>query len=426
MKLTSFVVPLLAAWLAALPAPASAAVSFPIQYTGSYRLTVTVRNQFGSGLCSNTAALTITLQADGQLEWRIAELDVRLENPSNAPASCTILLSGETTVIAGTHDRVSRYSVPSGSPSYPPITGSFDEESIRGQYTAGPSYIEFDLPAVSHRITIEPDPTQGFAFHRSILEGRGFKIVMRDPHGREHLDFTSLKLIVGSTDTTQHLLSRLMQGTVPFFEDAGDSRTRVIRIVPDPGKLMQGHDVFAIPFNGDWRIELRLCDKAQTCFATVYDKVWFGPFVDIPTPANVGDLRCGSPPADVLKLTSVTIGNIGVDAPHAAIYLGLVDAVSGSLWTFYFDDFGDGTGRHAWWQGQVQPLIPQVAIPSGLLMPNPELLVVDNIAVPTGSGAPALRRVPFPAGAFRVAAAALDKDSGALRVAQQNVQMCGR
>jgi len=426
MKFSTVAVGLFTFWLAIVPPPSAAAVSFPAEYSGSYRLTVTVRNEFGSGLCANEAALTIVLQANGQLEWRIAELEAHLESPSNAPATCTIRPTGETNVIQGTHDGVSRYSVPSGHPSFPPITGSFDAESIHGEYTAGPSYIEFTLPVVSHRIAIEPDPSQGFDFHKSILEGRGFKLVMRDPHGREHLDFASLKLIVGSTDTTQHLLSRLMQGIVPFSEDSGDSRTRVVRILPDPQKLMRGHDVFAIPFNGDWRIELRLCDKGGTCFNTVYDKVWFGPFVDVPTPANVGDMRCGSPPADVLKMTTVTVGNNGIDAPKSAIYLGLVDAASGSLWTFYFDDFGDGTGRHAWWQGQVQPLIPEISLPSGALMQNPELLVVDNVAVPAGSGAPALRRTAFPAGLFRLAVAALDKDTGALRLVQQNVQMCSR
>lgn len=416
--------------LAALAGPA-AAVSFPALYTGGYRLTVTVSNERGSGLCTDTAALSITLYADGQLRWEIAELEARLEAPDDRPPSCSIRLTGRTHTLLGTHDRFGRYSVPSGSPSLPPITGRYDDENLTGEYRVGPSYIDFDLPAVSHRVAIEPDPGVGFEFHRSILEGRGFKVVMRDPHGRDHLDFSTLRVLVGGSatvpgnDITAYFLGRLQQGVVPYTEESGNSLTRAFRIRPDPQKLMQGHDVFSIPYNGEWRIELRLCDKAGSCFGTVYEKVWFGPFVALPDQSHVGDLRCTAPLDRVLRLTSVVLGNIGIDSPKTAIYAGLIDASTGSLWTFFFDDFGDGTARHAWWQGRVLPLLPEMSMPSGLLTTIPELGLVDGVAVPAGPGTPASRRDEFPAGRFRFATAALDVITGVYRLDQHDVQMCG-
>lgn len=419
---------LLASVLAGLSCPSAWAVEYPTQYSGSIRLTVTVRNQFGSGLCAEDGPLSITLLADGTLKYDIGELVTQDTTQPGQPATCDIRPTSKTNHLTGTHDFKGQFSVPSGSPSFPPLTGRYDDDHITAEYTAGAAHMAFDLPAVSHRIALEPDPSRGFDFHKSILRGQGFKLVIRDPQGRDHLDLGTLKILVGGdattpgTDTTQYALSRLMQGLVPLREESPDSRTRVFHLLPDPKKLMQGHDIFAIPFNGDWRIEFRICDKAQTCFNAVYT-VYFGPFVST---LPLRDGRCADAADPTLQVSAITVGNIGIDSPRTALYVALATPDLRDIWTHYFDDFGDGTGRFAWWQGQVQAFIPTMDMPSGFLLEQDLLLLPDWVSVPAGSGPPYQRKLPFPSGTFTFVTAALDTGTGAYRRDEHPVAMCDR
>ena len=45
------------------------------------------------------------------------------------------------------------------------------------------------------------------------------------------------------------MLAKLSSGVVPYRDESPDTRTKVFTVLPDPQKLMQGHDIFAIPFN---------------------------------------------------------------------------------------------------------------------------------------------------------------------------------
>ncbi|MBI5257788.1 MAG: hypothetical protein HY855_14890 [Burkholderiales bacterium] len=431
-SLTPLLSPLLGlAWLALASPAAAQTMPFPIDYSGHLRLTVTVKNSHGAGLCAEDGALDITLQPGGRLDYRVAELETRLEAPTGQPPTCSIRPTGKTNQITGTHDGRGSFSVPSGTQGIPPLNGSFDADHIQAEYSVGPSHISFNLPAVGHRIALEPDPSLGFQFHRDLLEGKGFKLVLRDPQGRDHLDYNSFKLIVGppgatGTDTTAHFMGRLLQGVVPMRDESPDSRTRVIHLLPDPAKLMQGHDLFAIPFNGEWRIELRICDQARTCFNAVYDKVYFGPFLTSAPEYNVVDGRCATPADPVLQVKHVMLGNTGVDSPRTALYLGLATPSLTDLWTYFFDDFGDGTGRHAWWQGRTLPFLAGLNLPSGTLIRQDPLLLPDWVAVPTGSGPAALRKQPFPGGDYRFIMAALDTGTGAFRMDVRAVPMCNR
>lgn len=413
----------------ALPSPAQA-LAFPLEYTGQYELSVTVSNAYGSGMCFGQAAMTISLQSDRTLNYRVVQLEAVLHDVSGQPASCEVRLRGTTYEVEGSHDLQGHYSIPSGSPGLPPLTGHYDEDHLTGSYQYGPSSIAFDLPAVSHLIAFEPDPGQGFEFHHELLAGKGFKLVMRDPHGREHLDLDTLKILVGpkgmpGTDTTAYAQSRLMNGIVPFTDESPDSRTRVFHLKPDPQRLMQGHDIFAIPYNGDWRIELRLCDKAGTCFGRTYD-VYVGPFVSSSPVLDVVDGRCASHGDSLVKVSRVVVGNIGIDSPHAAIFIGLTRASDGDTWTFHADEFGDGTGGYAWWQGSIVPFVPLLSMPSGFLLEQDEFEIPDWRAVLAGAGPAYQRRIPFPDGIYRLVTTAVDADTGAFRRFERDVRMCDR
>lgn len=422
----------LAAVAAASPSRPAWAIEFPIEYSGGYVVTYTTSNAFGSSVCTNQAALTITLFGDRRLDYVYAEMSIAISSPPNDRPSCTIRPTGKTITLAGTHDLNGSFSVPFGNTPATTMTGSYTEESIRADYRPIPTWHQtFELPAVSHRIAIEPDPSSGFDFHLGLLEGRGFKIVIRDPHGRDHLDFGTLKILVGGSntrpgvDTTAYALSRLSQGIVPWRDESPDSRTRVFRLLPDPKKLMQGHDIFAIPFNGDWRIELRICDLAQTCFGSVY-QVFFGPFVSSPGALVVSDGRCATPPDPLLEVPSLAAGNIGVDSPRTAIFFALADPGVTDLWTYYVDDLGGGLTLPAWWQGQMRPAITNLDMPSGYLFQQNRLPLPVALAIPAGTGPAYPRRVPFPGGSFKLISAAVDTDTGAYRLDTHAVTMCDR
>lgn len=331
--------PILAGAALAAGTTGAVALEFPLEYAGTMDVTSNVTNTNGSGRCSASIAVSVILTANREVRWENLAYSLSVREPAGLPPSCEIRPGSQTVVSPGTHDGVSRLSIPTASPSLPPITATFDADHLRGSYQLGPTTLSFDLPAVTHRIALEPDPAQGFKFQESILRGRGFKIVIRDSHGRDHLDFDTLKILVGGSmttpgvDTTAHALSRLSRGIVPVAEESSDSRTRVFKLMPDPTKLMQGHDIFAIPFNGDWRIELRICDKAGHCFGSVY-QIYIGTFVRF---AAAVDGRCSSSArTEWFRVGGVVIGNAGIDAPNTQIYVGLTPAAGGELWTLFF------------------------------------------------------------------------------------------
>ena len=416
--------PLLGLVLLGLCPAVHAALSFPMQYVGRWRLTVSVTNANGSGQCSDTAAATMILQSDGTAIWRADEITAHIQTPTGQPPSCEIRPSGQTVSWFGTHDKVSSFSLPSGS-SLPPINGSFDEQDARAEYRVGNhTLMEWKLPAVGHLVAIEPDPSVGFDFHKDLLAGKGFRFVFSDPHGRDHLDFDTLRVLVGGVDTTQHLLHRVIQGIVPATEETRDANTKAFHVRPDPTRLMEGHDLFAIPYNGDWRIELRICDKGGTCFDKVYDKVYFGPFVSASKAYRVIDGRCLTPPDPFVRVQQVTVGNTGVHAPRTAIFVGLTNAATGT-WTFSPGDVGLGVPLNAWFQGQVQPLA-QLPLASGFLKTYDLQELPDSLAVVAGTGAPGLRRTSFTGGEFTLVLAALDADTGGYRRDEHAVTMCDR
>jgi hypothetical protein len=425
MRRTASVVALALAAFGPLVGPARAAVSFPIEYSGNWRLAVSVTNSSGTGQCSGTETASMTLLPDRTATWQRAEMQAFVETPTGKPPSCEVRSTGKSSSWSGTHDGLSQFTLPSGSASAPPLTGEFDAQRIRTDYRYGSIHIVFDMPvAVDHLFAIEPDPSVEFEFHKSILDNKGFKFVLRDPHGRDHLDLGTLKISVGGVDTTRHVVSRLEQGIVPYAEESPDLLTRVFRLKPDPTRLMQGHDVFAIPYNGLWRIELRVCDKGGLCFGKSYD-VYFGPFVTAPKVFNVTDLRCSRPSDPFVQLQTVTIGNLGIDAPRAALYLGLTSDAQGT-WTYALGDVAPDISQPAWWQGLVRPFIATIPLASGFLYTYGVQNIPDDLAIPAGSGAPLTRRVPFPGGDFRFVLAMVDGDTGALWREEHEVTMCDR
>jgi len=417
--------------LAAAAAQNAWALEFPATFSGRRTVTYTTVNTGGlpPSTCTAEAALSITLAGNGALSYEAGQVVVSVDQQTGR---CSMRATGRTSTVTGTHDLQGNFSVVFDQANDLTLTGSYDDEHITASWSPlpSPSYNEtFDLPFMGHRIALEPDPSKGFEFHTRILEGKGFKIVIHDPHGRDHLDLASLKILVGGTatqpgtDTTQHALGKLINGEVPFRDESPDSRTKVFTILPDPKKLMLGHDIFAIPFNGDWRIELRLCDKAQNCFKSVYT-VYFGPFVNA---LAVGDLRCVQrTPADRhIAVYQVTVGNIGIDSPDTAIYIGLARPDLSDIWTYHAADMGTGRTDLAWWQGSVRPYLAGVVAASGWFGQQPEFKVPAWNSVAAGSGSPASRLEPFPAGTFKFMVTAVDTRTGAYRLYEQaGVKTC--
>jgi hypothetical protein len=103
-------------------------------------------------------------------------------------------------------------------------------------------------------------------------------------------------------------------------DESIDSLNKVFRLIPDPHKLMTGSDIFAIPWNGDWLIELKICDKSGFCFQSK-DNVYFGPFVAF---SKAIDLRCYNAKS-MIAVFDLMFGNTCINSPKTKIFLTLLN-----------------------------------------------------------------------------------------------------
>jgi hypothetical protein len=154
------------------------------------------------------------------------------------------------------------------------------------------------------------------SFQVSILQGSGFQIQVGDPDGVDEIDWNTFKVSVAGNDTTAYFISMLLrlggpQLASPYLRLERSETTILINIVPDPEKLMDEHDMFGIPFNGNWLIELEVCDQGGLC-AHSSNTVYFGPFVLL---GDVIHLACADPSPSLsrLNISPLTGGNTGLD-----------------------------------------------------------------------------------------------------------------
>jgi hypothetical protein len=250
-------------------------------------------------------------------------------------------------------------------------------------------------------IALLPIPAQGLAFQVSLLEGKGFQILVQDPDGLSDINWSTFKIFVAGNDTTAHFLAVLQNSSGPTLLEETSHNGILFTIAPDPHKLMDAHDLFAIPFNGDYRIDLEICDSRGAC-ARSENTVYFGPFITIA--GDVRDLVCSDAWfSSVWRLVAdrLIVGNTGLDSRENAVYVVLHSKADPlDYWSATFEDSPWG----------IHPYVKNFTIPAGYMSSS-------KLSIPI---APEYELH----GAYEYLIGVMDTEYGTIKVDVEDVQLC--
>lgn len=280
-----------------------------------------------------------------------------------------------------------------------------------------------NLPSI---VLVNASPgTPSSEFQAVMAEG---EILFRaqDRDGVNDIDWSTFRMFVAGIDKTAHaltVLDRLSQlGRVEYIETPPNEavyRLRLNRYV-----LMTDHNFFNIPWNGEWPVDLRICDRKGACTTSSY-KLNFGPYVHV---SSFEDLRCTSNGTDKRMRLKVNFGNNGHSA-QANIYLVIGPA---KPWQTWFGDY--------WSLSLIEPIALNVLqwftdsygmlpvfvsapieLPSAYSMPDHDLLeVIVGTLANVRNGSP----VVIPPGSYTLASGAVDLQQGSAAVQSRPVTLC--
>jgi len=186
-------------------------------------------------------------------------------------------------------------------------------------------------------VNMSPVPGSSLEWQKNIFDGQGFSIIVEDPDGMADIDWNSLKVSIAGVDKTQHFMTvagvLVDEGRLSSSQGV-DFQTFVFR--PDPSKFSDSHNLFNLQWNGDWPINIQICDKGGLCASADYS-IYIGPFLTV---ESVQDLRCsGVPQKDPIKLSGIKLQNIGFTVA-GKIYAALQASGTNSFWTYYASAYG--------------------------------------------------------------------------------------
>lgn len=263
------------------------------------------------------------------------------------------------------------------------------------------------------------------AFQSAMANGElVFSAVDRD--GLGDIDWNTFRVFVAGVDKTAHaltVLNRLAQrGRVDYTEYAPNQVVYRLRL--DRYMLMGDHNFFNIAWNGEWPVELKLCDRKGGCTTSSY-KLNFGPYIDV---SSFEDLRCNSNGVDQRMRLMVSFGNNGISAP-ANIYVVIGPTTpwqswSGGHWSLsLIEPISQNVLR---WFNDSYPIVPvfvtaPIDLPTAWTVPDHgELEVMVSTAANTRGGS----AVSIPAGTYTLVTGAVDLQQGSLAVQSQAVALC--
>ncbi|WP_284616604.1 hypothetical protein [Aquabacterium humicola] len=247
-----------------------------------------------------------------------------------------------------------------------------------------------------------------------------------DRDGSSDIDWNTFRVFVAGIDKTAHVLTvvnRLAQaGRVEYTEFAPNEVVYRLRL--DRYRLMGDHNVFNIAWNGEWPVDLRICDRKGSCTTSSY-KLNFGPYIHV---SSFEDLRCSSNGADQRMRLKVSFGNNGWSAT-ANIYAVIGPATPWQAWS-----------RNYWSLSLVEPISQNVLqwfsdsygmvpvfvgapidLPTALTVPdNDELELLVSTAANVRGG----QTVSIPAGTYTLATGAVDLNQNSLAVQSRGVTLC--
>jgi hypothetical protein len=274
------------------------------------------------------------------------------------------------------------------------------------------------LPVANQAPSIEllPAPGADMAFQASISADRGFSIFVEDADGYADLDLDSFSVKVAGVDKTAHF--RALAGALgeDRLSMGITEKNMVFFFRPHPALFTSAHNLFNLQWNGDWPVQIGICDKSGACAERAY-QIYLGAFLRF---SDAKDLRCTDPGqhiAESLLIGSYTMANIGFDAPLSFVYLGLQSATSQQLWTYYLSQLGIGI-----LSDNLYPLLPALPMPAGIHFPGGPISF--GLSALINSPGDDWYSLPLASGAYKLIATVHDTESGTMPLFSQELQVC--
>lgn len=247
-----------------------------------------------------------------------------------------------------------------------------------------------------------------------------------DPDGSSDIDWSTFRVFVAGVDKTGHaltVLNRLAQrGRVDYTEYAPNQVVYRLRL--DRYMLMGDHNFFNIEWNGEWPVDLKICDRKGSCSTSSY-KLNFGPYLYV---SSFEDLRCSSLGVDQRMRLRVSFGNNGLSAP-ANIYAVIGPTTAWQSWNgghwslSLVEPISQNVLR---WFNDSYPIVPvfvtaPIDLPTAWTVPDHDQL---EILVSTAANVRGGSTVSMPSGAYTLVTAAVDLHQGSLALQSQAVSLC--
>lgn len=248
----------------------------------------------------------------------------------------------------------------------------------------------------------------------------------QDADGANDIDWNTFRMFVAGIDKTANaltVLNRLAQvSRVDYYEYPPNQV--VYRLRPDRYKLMGDHNFFNIPWNGEWPVDLKICDRKGSCTTSSY-KLNFGPYLHV---TSFDDLRCTTSGADHRMRIKVSFGNNGLSA-QANIYLAIGPSKSWQTWggAYWSLSLIEPISLNVLqWFNDSYAILPvfvsaPIDLPTALTVPDHDQL---EVVVSTAANVRGGSQVAIPQGAYTLATGAVDLQQGSLVVQTQAVTLC--
>lgn len=218
-------------------------------------------------------------------------------------------------------------------------------------------------------------------FQRRLAAGK-LVIAATDQNGRSDLDWSTFRLLVAGVDKTNHarwIVGRLAAaGRVIYNAPDDEPNFESYELRLDPWQLTGDHNFFNIAFNGNWPVQLRICDRSGLCGQTDYT-LYFGPFLLLD---SFRDHRCTPGDTSGQVTFNATFGNHGYSSVsnfYVVVSKSMApwESWTGDYWSLSLD-LVSASGKLQWMHASygMQKVFPNapVDLPTGSLVSGKEVI----------------------------------------------------
>lgn len=274
-------------------------------------------------------------------------------------------------------------------------------------------------------IYLETD--NGLSLQAQMASGK-IRVGAYDADGSADLDWNTFRLSVAGIDKTAHALQVVnklsAEGRVAYIASLLKPNEVAYELRVDPKRLMTDHNFFNIAWNGDWPVQLKICDRKGAC-GEWSQSMYFGPFLYL---RGFFDNRClGITGADGDFRFGGEWGNNGYEA-MSQFYVGLSN--SKQSWEYWTTDYwtlaigGMPPFDFLYWYDWTYGILPvfvkePVFLDTGVVRTNVELR-----APPYVFRKPNAQRYDLSAGTYSLVYGAVDLNHGVYLIKTESVVLC--